>query len=258
MLWALLTLNKYFIMSERLQKLIANSGYGSRRWAEDLIKQGKVTLNNKIANIGDKASIGDKVSINNKIINLSRYSQQQTKVIIFNKKAGYICSKKDTEGRKTVFELLPEDDRWIMVGRLDINTSGLLIFTNNGGLANKLMHPSNQIDREYAVRVLGKVQNSDIKKLLTGVNLEDGFAKFHKISKMGGEGANSWYRVVIREGRKREIRRVWEHVGFQVSRLIRIRFGSIILPENLRANKLIYLKPKQVSNLLKSLKMRSN
>jgi len=245
-------------MSERLQKLIANSGYGSRRWAEDLIKQGKITLNNKTANLGDKADITDKVSINGNIINLRRYSQQQITVIIINKKSGYICSKKDTEGRQSVFELLPKNNRWVAVGRLDINTSGLLMFTNNGELANKLMHPSNQIDREYAVRVLGEVTNNDITKLLKGVNLEDGFAKVYQIKKMRGTGANSWYSVVIREGRKREVRRIWEHLGFKVSRLIRIRFGDVILPTNLRANKFIYLKPKQVDNLLQSVKMQNN
>ena len=237
-------------MSERLQKLIANAGYGSRRWAERLIEQGRVTLNNHEAKLGDKAVLNDKVRIDGKLIDLKRYSETETKVLMLNKQAGFICSNKDTEGRKSVFDLLPKNSRWIMIGRLDLNTSGLLLFTNNGELANKLMHPSAQIDREYAVRVLGKVKEEHIKKLINGVELEDGFAKFHKVTKGGGEGSNRWYRVVIREGRKREVRRLWEFLDFKVSRLIRTRFGEIRLPHKLRSNQSEYLKPKQVQALL--------
>ena len=143
-----------------------------------------------------------------------------------------------------------------MIGRLDLNTSGLLLFTNNGELANKLIHPSAEIDREYAVRVLGKVKQEHIKKLINGVELEDGFAKFHKVTQGGGEGANRWYRVVIREGRKREVRRLWEFLGFKVSRLIRIRFGDIRLPDKLRSNQFEYLKPKQLQALLNSVNLK--
>ena len=243
-------------MSERLQKLIANAGYGSRRWAERLIEQGRVTLNNHYAQLGDKALINDKVRIDGRLIDLNRYEVIETKVLILNKQAGFICSTKDAEGRKNVFDLLPKDRRWVMVGRLDLNTSGLLLFTNNGELANKLMHPSSQIDREYAVRVLGEVKEEHIKKLINGVELEDGFAKFHKITKGGGEGANRWYRVVIREGRKREVRRLWESLDFKVSRLIRIRFGSIRLPDKLRSNQSEYLKSNQVQVLLKSVNLK--
>ena len=243
-------------MSERLQKLIANAGYGSRRWAERLIEQGRVSLNNHDVKLGDKAVINDKVRIDGKLIDLKRYAETETKVLILNKQAGFICSTKDTEGRKSVFDLLPENSRWIMVGRLDLNTSGLLLFTNNGELANKLMHPSAQIDREYAVRVLGKVKEEHIKKLTNGVELEDGFAKFHKVTQGGGEGANRWYRVVIREGRKREVRRLWEFLDFKVSRLIRIRFGDIRLPDKLRSNQSEYLKPNQVQALLNSVNLK--
>ncbi len=243
-------------MSERLQKLIANAGYGSRRWAERLIEQGRVSLNNHDVKLGDKAALNDKVRIDGKLIDLRRYSKTETKVLILNKQAGYICSTKDNEGRKSVFDLLPENTRWIMVGRLDLNTSGLLLFTNNGELANKLMHPSAQIDREYAVRVLGKVKEEHIKKLTNGVELEDGFAKFHKVTEGGGEGANRWYRVVIREGRKREVRRLWELLDFKVSRLIRIRFGDIRLPDKLRSNQSEYLKPKQLKALLNSVNLK--
>ena len=243
-------------MSERLQKLIANAGYGSRRWAERLIEQGRVTLNNHDVKLGDKAVLNDKIRIDGKLIDLKRYAETETKVLILNKQAGYICSTKDTEGRKSVFDLLPENNRWVMVGRLDLNTSGLLLFTNNGDLANKLMHPSAEIDREYSVRVLGKVKEEHIKKLTNGVELEDGFAKFHKVTQGGGEGANRWYRVVIREGRKREVRRLWEFLDFKVSRLIRIRFGEICLPDKLRSNQSEYLKSNQVQALLNSVNLK--
>ena len=238
-------------MSDRIQKLIANAGYGSRRWAERLIEQGRISINNQEAKLGDKAIITDKVTIDGRLIDLGRYSEEETKVLILNKQAGVICSNKDEEGRQSVFEYLPENTRWVMVGRLDLNTSGLLLFTNNGDLANKLMHPSSEIDREYAVRVLGKVEDEHIKKLTNGIELEDGFAKFHRVTLGGGEGANRWYHVVVREGRKREVRRLWEALDFKVSRLIRTRFSDIRLPEKLRANQSEYLKPKQVQALLK-------
>jgi 23S rRNA pseudouridine2605 synthase len=239
-------------MSDRIQKLIANAGYGSRRWAERLIEQGRISINNQEAKLGDKAIITDKVTIDGRLIDLGRYSEEETKVLILNKQAGVICSNKDEEGRQSVFEFLPDNTRWVMVGRLDLNTSGLLLFTNNGDLANKLMHPSSEIDREYAVRVLGKVEDDHIKKLTNGIELEDGFAKFHRVTLGGGEGANRWYHVVVREGRKREVRRLWEALDFKVSRLIRTRFSDIRLPEKLRANQSEYLKPKQVQALLKS------
>ena len=242
-------------MSERIQKLIANAGYGSRRWAERLIEQGRISINNQEAKLGDKAIITDKVTIDGRLIDLGRYSEEETKVLILNKQAGVICSNKDEEGRQSVFEFLPENTRWVMVGRLDLNTSGLLLFTNNGDLANKLMHPSSEIDREYAVRVLGKVEEEHIKKLTNGIELEDGFAKFHRVTLGGGEGANRWYHVVVREGRKREVRRLWEALDFKVSRLIRTRFSDIRLPEKLRANQSEYLKPKQVQALLKSVNL---
>jgi 23S rRNA pseudouridine2605 synthase len=239
-------------MSDRIQKLIANAGYGSRRWAERLIEQGRISINNQEAKLGDKAIITDKVTIDGRLIDLGRYSEEETKVLILNKQAGVICSNKDEEGRQSVFEFLPDNTRWVMVGRLDLNTSGLLLFTNNGDLANKLMHPSSEIDREYAVRVLGKVEDEHINKLTNGIELEDGFAKFHRVTLGGGEGANRWYHVVVREGRKREVRRLWEALDFKVSRLIRTRFSDIRLPEKLRANQSEYLKPKQVQALLKS------
>ncbi len=243
-------------MSERLQKLIANAGYGSRRWAERLIEQGRISINNKEATLGDKATIADKVTIDGRFIDLKRYSEEETKVLMLNKQAGVICSNKDEEGRKSVFDFLPENTRWVMVGRLDLNSAGLLLFTNNGELANKLMHPSSEIDREYAVRVLGRVSDEDIKQLISGVELEDGFAKFHKVTLGGGDGANRWYHVVVREGRKREVRRLWEALDFKVSRLIRTRFSDIRMPDNLRANQSELLKPKQVQALLNAVKLK--
>ena len=243
-------------MSERLQKLIANAGYGSRRWAERLIEQGRISVNNKEATLGDKATIADKVTIDGRLIDLKRYSEEETKVLMLNKQAGVICSNKDEEGRKSVFDFLPENTRWVMVGRLDLNTSGLLLFTNNGDLANKLMHPSSEIDREYAVRVLGRGSDEDIKQLISGIELDDGFAKFHKVTLGGGDGANRWYHVVVREGRKREVRRLWEALDFKVSRLIRTRFSDIRMPDNLRANQSELLKPKQVQALLNAVKLK--
>ena len=243
-------------MSERLQKLIANAGYGSRRWAERLIEQGRISVNNKEATLGDKATIADKVTIDGRLIDLKRYSEEETKVLMLNKQAGVICSNKDEEGRKSVFDFLPENTRWVMVGRLDLNTSGLLLFTNNGDLANKLMHPSSEIDREYAVRVLGRVSDEDIKQLISGIELDDGFAKFHKVTLGGGDGANRWYHVVVREGRKREVRRLWEALDFKVSRLIRTRFSDVRMPDNLRANQSELLKPKQVQALLNAVKLK--
>ena len=215
-----------------------------------------MTLNNHDAQLGDKALINDKVRIDGRLIDLNRYADVETKVLILNKQAGFICSTKDAEGRKSVFDLLPKNSRWIMIGRLDLNTSGLLLFTNNGELANKLMHPSAQIDREYAVRILGEVKEEHIKILTDGVELEDGFAKFHEVTRGGGQGANRWYRVVIREGRKREVRRLWEFLDFKVSRLIRTRFGDIRLPDKLRSNQSEYLKPKQVKALLNSVNLK--
>ncbi|SMM98629.1 tRNA pseudouridine synthase A / Ribosomal large subunit pseudouridine synthase B [uncultured Candidatus Thioglobus sp.] len=243
-------------MPERLQKLIASAGYGSRRWAERLIEQGRIEINNKTANIGEQCEITDTVKIDGRKIDLERYKEEKTKVVIMNKQAGIICSAKDNEGRQSVFDFLPKKSRWVMVGRLDLNTSGLLLFTNNGDLANKLMHPSSEIDREYAVRVLGQVESEDIQQLTNGIELDDGFAKFSRVTIGGGQGANRWYKVVLKEGRKREVRRLWETLGFRVSRLIRVRFGEIRLPDKLKANHCDYLKPGQVKLLLNSVGLK--
>ncbi|SMN10517.1 tRNA pseudouridine synthase A / Ribosomal large subunit pseudouridine synthase B [uncultured Candidatus Thioglobus sp.] len=243
-------------MPERIQKLVASAGYGSRRWAERLIEQGRIEINNKTADIGEQCEITDTVKIDGRKIDLERYQEEKTKVVIMNKQAGIICSAKDNEGRKSVFDFLPKKSRWVMVGRLDLNTSGLLLFTNNGDLANKLMHPSSEIDREYAVRVLGQVESEDIQQLTDGIELDDGFAKFSRVTIGGGQGANRWYKVVLKEGRKREVRRLWETLGFKVSRLIRVRFGEIRLPDKLKANTCEYLKPGQVKLLLDAVNLK--
>ncbi len=241
---------------DRIQKLIAGAGYGSRRWVEHLIEQKRIEINNKTANLGDKAKITDNIKIDGRKINLTRYQETQTKVIMLNKQAGVICSNKDTQGRKSAFDFLPKTSRWVMIGRLDLNTSGLLLFTNNGELANRLMHPSSEIEREYAVRVLGQVKPQDLKQLTDGIDLADGFAKFKHVVTAGGQGANRWYKVVLKQGRKREVRRLWEALNFKVSRLIRIRFGEIRLPNSLRANQIDYLSHKQVKSLLAAVNLK--
>lgn len=236
---------------ERIQKLLANAGYFSRRSAEEAIKKGRLKFKNKPVELGDKCTIHTAVFLDDKPIDLERFKTYRTQVLIMNKQAGVICSRKDPKQRKSVFEYLPTGQRWVMVGRLDYNTSGLLLFTNNGELANRLMHPKYQIDREYAVRVLGEVKEEDLLKLKTGVKLDDGFiASFKKITFAGGEGANRWYKVVLQEGKYREVRRLWESLEFKVSRLIRIRYGEVRLPDKLRPNKTEALKPKQIEVLL--------
>jgi 23S rRNA pseudouridine2605 synthase len=234
---------------ERIQKIIASQTSLSRRKVEELIKDGKVQVNNKTAILGDKALITDNIKINGKTINLNKFQDDKTRVLMLNKPTGVICSTQDDKDREVVFDLLPKDNRWVMVGRLDINTSGLLLFTNSGELAHKLMHPSSNIDREYAVRVLGKVEDEHLRQLKNGLKLEDDFAKFKQVEFLGGEGYNTWYKVVITEGRNREVRRMWEHLGFKISRLMRVRFADINLPKSLKARQILELKPAQVENL---------
>ncbi len=237
-------------MKQRLQKIIAAAGYGSRRSVEKMISEKRIILNNKIAILGQQATIDDVVRIDGRVINLKRYYEQEIKVIMLNKKIGYICSKKDEKNRPTVYSLLPKNTNWIMVGRLDINSSGLLLFTNNGALANKLMHPSSNIAREYSVRVLGNVSKEDTEQLKNGIELDDGFAKFDNIKMLNDKGANKWYKVSLTEGKNREVRRLWEKLGFKVSRLIRIKFANIAMPHNLRANQILILKTIQINKLI--------
>lgn len=221
---------------ERLQKVLAAAGLGSRREIEGWISAGRVTVNGKAAKLGDRIKPTDRISVDGKPVRaLERGGDARRRVILYHKPEGELTTRKDPEGRPTVFEALPRlrGSRWVSVGRLDTNTSGLLLFTNDGALANKLMHPSTQLEREYAVRVLGKVGEEQLGALTRGVRLEDGPAKFDEVREAGGEGANHWYHVTLREGRNREVRRLWEAVGVTVSRLIRIRYGAIGLPRNL-------------------------
>ncbi|HEX2667284.1 MAG TPA: 23S rRNA pseudouridine(2605) synthase RluB [Gammaproteobacteria bacterium] len=221
---------------ERLQKALAAAGLGSRREIEGWIAAGRVTINGKPAKLGDRIQPTDRVGVDGKLVKaLEHAGDMRRRVILYHKPEGELTTRKDPEGRPTVFEALPRlrGSRWVSVGRLDTNTSGLLLFTNDGALANKLMHPSAEVEREYAVRVLGKVSDEQLLALKRGVSLEDGMAKFDDIREAGGEGANHWYHVILKEGRNREVRRLWDAVGLTVSRLIRVRYGALSLPRNL-------------------------
>lgn len=237
---------------QRIQKILAAAGIASRRHVENWIVEGRVKVNGLPAVLGQKVSIGDKVEVDGRPIHLDKRLDQTPKVIAYNKPEGRITSRHDPEGRDTVFSDLPElhRGRWIAIGRLDINTSGLLLFTNDGRLADRLMHPSTGISREYACRILGEVTPEITQALLRGVKLEDGLAKFDSVEQQpGGEGANIWYHVSLREGRNREVRRLWESQQLQVSRLIRLRYGPIRLDRYLSRGQSRYLKPGEVRAL---------
>lgn len=238
--------------SEKIQKILANAGLGSRREIETWISAGRITVNGKSAIIGDRMDYHDKVCIDGRVINLLKSKQQKTRMLLYHKPEGEMCTRKDPDGRPTIFERLPliRNSRWICVGRLDFNTSGLLLITNNGELANKLMHPRSEIEREYAVRIRGEVSVDVINQLQKGLPLEDGFARFTQIIDGGGKGANHWYHVIVKEGRNRLVRRLWEAAGCTVSRLIRIRFGSIYLPAGLRRCHYKELSSAEISGLL--------
>lgn len=238
-------------MKERIQKLLSRAGYGSRRQIERWIENGELLVNGKPAEIGQAVQETDRFNLKGQELKVASRLKATPQVLLYHKKAGEICSRKDPKGRPTVFDHLPElsSGRWIQVGRLDINTDGLLLFTTDGELANRLMHPSYEIEREYAVRILGEVSEEAIRNLTEGVMLEDGIASFLRIKFAGGEGANRWYHVVLREGRNREVRRLWESQGLIVSRLIRIRFADIKLERSLRAGQFEELPVKQMKKL---------
>ena len=238
---------------ERLQKVLAASGLGSRREIERWIEAGRLSINGRKAKLGDRVTEDDKIILDGKVISKKRLKDVQRRVIIYNKPEGELVTRSDPEGRKTVFSHLPRLDngRWIAVGRLDINSAGLLIFTTDGKLANQLMHPKQQIEREYAVRVMGEVSNDQLQQLVNGVELEDGFARFEDIVASGGEGINRWFHVVIMEGRNREVRRLWESVGLKVNRLKRVRFGNVFLDSSLKAGQWKDLDPKETKQLIK-------
>jgi 23S rRNA pseudouridine2605 synthase len=222
-------------MEERLQKVLARAGLGSRRHMEELIRAGRITVNGKTAELGQKISGEEHIVIDGRPVTIKSQALG-VEVIAYHKPVGEVCSRNDPEGRKTVFSSLPRPHagRWISVGRLDISTAGLLLFTTDGELAHRLMHPSRELEREYAVRLLGKVDMAMLERLIAGVELEDGFARFTAIEESGGSGANRWYHVIIKEGRNREVRRLWESQGLTVSRLSRVRYGPIILERALR------------------------
>ncbi|GGA83500.1 pseudouridine synthase [Neiella marina] len=222
-------------MSEKLQKVLARSGLGSRREMEQVISAGRVSVNGSTAKLGDRIEDADVVRVDGNVIQTRSDKDTVCRVIAYHKPEGEVCSRKDPEGRPTVFERLPKlaAGRWIAVGRLDLNTSGLLLFTTDGELASRLMHPSYELEREYAVRIFGSVDDAMLKRLQQGVMLEDGLASFDSIKIAGGEGANKWFHVTLHEGKHREVRRLWESQDVTVSRLIRIRYGNTILSQKL-------------------------
>jgi len=243
---------------EKLHKVLARSGIGSRREMERWISAGRVLVNGEVATLGDRITESDSVRVDGKAINLIFDKQSQRRVLIYNKPVGEICTRNDPEGRPTVFRHLPplKEGRWIAVGRLDINTSGLLLFTTDGDLANALMHPSAQIDREYAVRVLGSVDEGMLGRLKEGVLLEDGMARFSDVQFFDGEGANKWYHCVVMEGRNREVRRLWESQEVQVNRLKRVRFGPIFLPSDVKSGTWKEMTADEVSTLSEMLELK--
>lgn len=223
-------------MAERVQKVLAQLGYGSRRKIEAWMREGRVVVNGRPAMPGDSLSPDDVVLVDGKRVALEPAVAPASRVILYHKPAGEICTRSDPEGRPSIYRNLPalSNARWVAVGRLDVSTTGLILLTTDGELANRLMHPSSAIEREYLVRVLGDPGPEVIERLRQGVELEDGPASFSTVYEIGGRGANHWFGVVLKEGRKREVRRMWEAAGFKVSRLKRIRFGPVALPARVR------------------------
>ena len=235
----------------KLQKMLAQTGLGSRRNMEQLIQSGRVTVNGRVATIGLRVGTDDIVRVGKREIKL-RFGPELPRVIVYHKPEGEIVSRADPEGRPSVFDKLPaiHSAKWIAVGRLDYNTSGLLMFTNSGELANRLMHPKFEVEREYAVRILGRLKPEQMRELGKGVQLEDGLAKVESIEDQGGEGANHWYRVVLKEGRNRVVHRIFKALGFTVSRLIRVRFGTIKLPLRLKKGQCLELGKNEITKIL--------
>lgn len=236
---------------EKLQKVLARCGIGSRREMEQLIAEGRVQVNGRAAVIGDRVGPDDRLQVDGRLVRQVAPEERPRRVLIYNKPEGEICTTRDPEGRPSVFARLPRlrNARWIAVGRLDFNTSGLLLFTTDGELANALMHPSTGIDREYLCRVLGEVDADMKRRLREGVLLEDGLARFTDLTDSGGEGANRWFTACLMEGRNREVRRLWESQGVQVSRLKRVRFGPVFLPSVLKQGQYRDLDPEGVAAL---------
>lgn len=238
-------------MQERLQKVLARAGLGSRRQLEDWIREGRVEVDGKRAELGQKVSGHERIVIDGQRVQLTPVAQAAPEVIVYHKPVGQVCSRDDPEGRPTVFDALPEpkQGRWVSVGRLDINTSGLLLFTTDGELAHRLTHPSQEIEREYAVRLLGDVDMPMLERLVEGVELDDGPARFVAIEESGGKGVNRWFHVIIKEGRNREVRRLWESQGVTVSRLSRVRYGPVVLDRSLRPGRFRVLDKQEQKRL---------
>ncbi len=243
---------------ERIQKALARQGLGSRRLIETWIKDGLIKLNGEVAGLGQQVTAGDVVMYSGRKIIIRDTLETLPRVLLYHKPEGEICSRSDPEGRPTIFDHAPglKHSRWIAVGRLDINTSGLILLTDNGDLANKLMHPSSELQREYAVRVMGKATAEQLKKLTHGVELEDGKARFEEIVETTNDDAsakassfNRWYHVVLMEGKNREVRRMWEAVDLKVSRLMRVRYGSVIMTKSNRPGRFYELEPKAIREL---------
>ena len=231
---------------EKLQKVLARMGLGSRRKLEESIKAGEITVNGSMAKLGDRVVAGDKIKFKGRPV--ANDEKIENRVIVYHKPVGEVCSRKDPEGRATVFDGLPrlKSGRWVSVGRLDYNTSGLLLLTTDGELANALMHPSSRVEREYLVRVMGRVDEAMLQRLKSGVDLDDGPARFTDIQEGGSdsEGINRFFYVVLSEGRNREVRRLWESQGVTVSRLKRVRYGEVFIPSKLKKGQWMELKPR--------------
>ena len=240
--------------AERLHKVLAQAGLGSRREMEAWIAAGRVQVNGEPAGIGQSIGPGDRVKVDGRLVTL-HFSSRLPRVLLYHKPEGEIVSRHDPEGRPNVFAALPRlrGGRWVAVGRLDLNTSGLLLFTTSGALANQLMHPRSGLVREYAVRVLGELTIETQRQLLAGVELEDGPARFDSLQDAGGQGVNHWYRVSLQEGRNREVRRLFEAVGSTVSRLIRVRYGPFLLPPWLKRGQSRELDEAEVKRLMAGL-----
>ena len=245
-------------MSEKLQKVLAHAGFGSRREVEQWIAAGRIKVNGKTAEVGQRVTPDDRITLDGKKLSRRKSPKDQLRVILYNKPEGEICTRRDPQGRPTVFDRLPplKHGRWVAVGRLDFNTSGLLLFTNEGTLAHRLMHPRYGLEREYAVRVLGEVTPQMVQRMHKGVVIEGNTCRFTDIQFFGGEGANRWYHVVIMEGRNREVRRLWESQGLKVSRLKRVRFGPIFIPSKVKQGRYQELPRPEIDKLLSSLTAR--
>jgi 23S rRNA pseudouridine2605 synthase len=251
--------DEVFTEPQRLHKVLASCGFGSRRAMEEMILAGRITVNREPADVGQKVSPGDEVRINGELVRV-RFAEPRARILMYHKPAGEIVTRDDPEGRPTVFDKLPGigNGKWIAIGRLDFNTEGLLLFTNSGDLANRMMHPRYEVEREYAVRVIGQLSPEQQQSLLSGIALEDGPAKLEKLEDGGGEGTNHWYRVVVKEGRNREVRRLFEALGLAVSRLIRTRFGTIAMPPRLTRGQTQELSPEEANAVLAAAGMRGN